>query len=246
MRGLQDFYEKRGVYGTAPDGQPSRTSLSAQNRLQKSLELIEQQRPSKVLDLGCGTGFFCLQIQEATGAMVCGVDISSEATKVAMSRGIDARQCDVNQGLCFEDESFDLVFCGEIIEHVFDPDYLLDEIERVLVPSGHLVLSTPNLAAWYNRLLLLLGIQPIFTDTSTRKTLGRHLSLLGQGSQPIGHLRVYTLAALKEILLEHDFAVHRVRALPFLPFPVVHQIDCLIGLIPCLGSNFLVLAQRND
>jgi methionine biosynthesis protein MetW len=246
MSRVQEFYEKRGVYGVAPNHERVRNYICVRNRLRKTLELIQAQHPRKVLDLGCGDGFFSQRIQEAMGASVCGVDISLEATEKARERGIDARQCDLNEGICFEAESFDLVFCGEVIEHVFDPDFLLDEIGRVLVPAGNLILSTPNLAAWYNRILLLLGVQPIFTDTSTRKTLGRHLALLGQGSQPIGHLRVYTLAALRDILREHHFTIRRVRALPFLPFPVLHQIDKLIGLIPSLGSDFLVLARKSQ
>jgi SAM-dependent methyltransferase len=245
MSRVQGFYGKKGVYGTAPGQEPTRISFSAQNRLEESLELIKQQCPRKVLDIGCGDGFFSERIQEATGACVCGLDISLEATEKARTRGIDARQCDLDEGICYESESFALVFCGEVLEHVFDPDFLLDEIHRVLIPGGFLVLSTPNLAAWYNRILLLFGVQPIFTDTSTRKTLGRHLALFGQGSQPVGHLRVYTLAALRDILRERGFSIRSIRALPFLPFPILYQIDRLIGLVPSLGSDFLVMAQKS-
>ncbi|MCJ7660959.1 MAG: class I SAM-dependent methyltransferase, partial [Anaerolineales bacterium] len=116
-----------------------------QNRLLKSLEWIQEQHPKKALDIGFGDGFFSRQIQEASGARVCGLDISFEATEKARNKGVDARQCDLNEGICFEEESFDLVFCGEVIEHVFDPDLLLDEIWRVLVPGGNLILSTPNM-----------------------------------------------------------------------------------------------------
>lgn len=244
MSRVQEFYEKPGVYGVAPSKKRVRNYVCVQNRLQKTLELIRAQHPRNVLDVGCGDGFFSQRIWEATEAVVRGVDISLDASEKARRRGIDARQCDLNEGICFEAESFDLVFCGEVLEHVFDPDLLLEEVSRVLVPGGSFVLSTPNLAAWYNRALLLLGVQPIFTDTSTRKTLGRHFALLGQGSRPIGHLRVYTLAALRDILQEHEFTIRRIRALPFLPFPILYQLDKLVGLIPSLGSDFLVLAKK--
>jgi SAM-dependent methyltransferase len=246
MKSVREFYENRGIYGIAPDQVQNRAYVSVQNRLRKSLDLIVKQHPKKVLDIGCGDGFFSQRIEEATGAYVSGLDISLEAIDIAREKGIDARQCDLNEGICFDAESFDLVFCGEVIEHVFDPDLLLDEIWRILIPGGYLILSTPNLAAWYNRILLLLGIQPIFTDTSTRKTLGRHLALLGQGSQPIGHLRVYTLAALMDILLESHFTICRVRAFPFLPFLILRQLDAFIGLVPSLGSDFLVLARKGQ
>ena len=40
----------------------------------------------------------------------------------------------------------------------------------MIVPGGHLIITTPNLQAWYNRILFALGIQPIFYETSTRST----------------------------------------------------------------------------
>ena len=244
MSKLEDFYRQDSVYGVAPTKEGTRNFVCVQYRLEKSLELVQAQNPQRVLDIGCGDGFFAQRIQETTGAYVCGIDISREAILRARSRGIDARQCDLNEGIDLETETFDLIFCGEVIEHVFDPDSLLEEIWRILSLEGHLIISTPNLAAWYNRILLLLGFQPIFTETSTRKTFGRRFKVLGQGSQPVGHLRVYTLAALKDILSEHRFAIRRIRALPFLPFPIIYQLDKLIGTIPALGSNFLVLAQK--
>jgi 2-polyprenyl-3-methyl-5-hydroxy-6-metoxy-1,4-benzoquinol methylase len=241
-----EFYEKRGLYGIAPDKDRDFNFVNIQNRLRKSLEWIKAQHPKNVLDIGCGDGFFSLKIQKATNAIVWGIDVSFEAIEEAGNLGVKARQCNLNDGICFEDECFDLVFCGEVIEHVLDPDLLLDEIWRVLEPTGILILSTPNLAAWYNRILLLFGVQPIFTDTSTRLTFGRYLSILGQKSQPVGHLRVYTLAALRDILREHQFAIHKIKALPFLPYLFFRQIDLIFGLIPSLGSDLLVIAEKNQ
>jgi methionine biosynthesis protein MetW len=246
MNNVQKFYEKPGLYGTAPDPLHSPRFNAIQNRLNKTLRLIAAQQPKAVLDIGCGDGFFSQSIHEMTGARVSGVDISIEAAELAREKGVDARQCDLNTGICFEASSFDLVVCTEVIEHVFDPDFLLDEIWRILSPGGCLVLSTPNLAAWYNRVLLLLGIQPIFTDTSTRKNYGRALKVLGQGGQPVGHLHLYTANALKEILLDHHFTIASFKAMPFLPFPVVRQVDQFLGLVPALGSDFLVLAKKSS
>ena len=69
-------------------------------------------------------------------------------------------------GLPLTDSSVDVVIMSELIEHLVDPDGTLDEAWRVLRPGGTLLLSTPNLAAWYNRVLLRFGIQPLFTEVS--------------------------------------------------------------------------------
>lgn len=50
------------------------------------------------------------------------------------------------------------------------------------------MLSTPNLAAWYNRALLLAGVQPVFSEVSLRAIHGR------PGTEVVGHLRLYTPA----------------------------------------------------
>ena len=79
---------------------------------------------------------------------------------------------------------------SELIEHLVDTDSALDEALRVLKPGGSLLLSTPNLAAWYNRGLLALGVQPIFSEVSLRGVYGR------PGSVVAGHLHMFTRGAL--------------------------------------------------
>jgi hypothetical protein len=71
------------------------------------------------------------------------------------------------------------------------------------------VLSTPNLAYWVNRLLLLVGFSPLFLENSAEVKLGRGFRFLGQGSETQGHLRVFTYAALRDLLGRKGFAVTR-------------------------------------
>ena len=245
MNRVKKFYENRGLYGIAPEYGQSLRYITIQKRLEESLKLIVKQQPNKILDIGCGDGFFSQRIEVSTGATVTGIDISIEAVEKTKERGIESKQCNLDEGICFDANQFDLAFCGEVIEHVFDPDFLLDEIWRILAPGGFLILSTPNLAAWFNRVLLLFGVQPIFSDTSTKKNYGRVFKILGQGSQPVGHLRLYTLRSIKEILIDHQFSIQSIKALPFIHYPIIYQIDRLIGLFPSLGSSFLILSQKD-
>lgn len=63
------------------------------------------------------------------------------------------------QRLPFPDGAFDVVVSDDLIEHLVETDSYAREIHRVLTPTGWLFLSTPNLAAWFNRLGLFAGVQ---------------------------------------------------------------------------------------
>ncbi len=56
---------------------------------------------------------------------------------------------------------FDVVVIDQVMEHIKNIDNLIVEIDRILKPGGCLIISVPNLAAWHNRFLLLIGKQPL-------------------------------------------------------------------------------------
>lgn len=178
-------------------------------RLGKVLQLFSQHKPNRVLDIGCGDGRFSLLLKDACQAReMYGVEISPQAVKSANEVGVRAFQVDVDEDrFPFQDGYFDAIFCGEVIEHLFDPDHLLDEIYRTLNPTGFSIITTPNLAAWFNRLILLFGFQPYELDASARHYVGRAKSFGESGG---GHIRTMTYKALKGLLGLHGFRIVRV------------------------------------
>lgn len=63
----------------------------------------------------------------------------------------------------YADEAFDTVLCCELIEHLFtDPMHMMSEINRILKPGGHLVLTTPNIGSLRSVSAILLGYHPAF------------------------------------------------------------------------------------
>ncbi len=121
--------------------------------------------------------------------------------------GIDSR------GLPLADACADIVIMSELIEHLVDTDSAAEEVRRILRPGGVLLLSTPNLAAWFNRGLVGLGVQPVFSEVSLRGIYGR------PGQQVVGHLRLFTRRALVEFLTARGFACERVCGAPYHDVP---------------------------
>ena len=155
-------------------------------------------RPLNVLDIGCGLQPALVHVKR-DGDTYHGVDFYE-----ARPSGVDEyTQLDLNRdslATALDGRIFDVVFCGEVIEHLFSPDELLREIRRLMGPSSILVLSTPNLGYWVNRILLLAGISPLFLENSAERKLGRFVRALGQGNQTEGHIRLFTYRALRELV----------------------------------------------
>lgn len=192
------------VLGFYQDGDELRENKSwpAKDRV---LKLFDSKRPGRLLDIGCFDGSKTEQIAKHIGAStVCGVDFLSHRLDQATARGIQVAPVDLNlnQPLPFEDGSFGCIYVGDVIEHVFSPDHLLLETFRLLSPGGYVVLTTPNMASWRNRIGLLFGWQPLGTEVSTITRLGNPFAPIGL---PVGHIRVFTPRALVELAQFHGF-----------------------------------------
>ena len=103
----------------------------------------------RVLDVGCGGGILAEAMARA-GARVTGIDLAEKPLKVAMLHKLESG-CEVDYRLVSAEalaaeapESFDLVTCMEMLEHVPDPAAVLAACARLLKPGGQLFLSTLN------------------------------------------------------------------------------------------------------
>jgi len=229
------FYENRAVIG----------SSLKQPRSQVCLKLARTLSVRRALDLGCGDGELSVELAKATAARVVCADISSVAVEACRQRGLEAHQVELgNAPLPFPDGAFDLVHMEEVIEHVVRPDQSMTEIRRVLEPGGHLILSTPNLACLPNRVLVPLGFQPLYSEVSEVRVLGRGLSIFGQGGQPVGHLRVYTKRALMEFMRLSGFDVIKVRGAAFHWGGPLLFIERAVATFPGLAMGLVVLARK--
>jgi ubiquinone/menaquinone biosynthesis C-methylase UbiE len=113
--------------------------------LRRAFLLAHVARGEIVLDLGSGAGEFSAALLEA-GAAPIAVDVAAEALRRARERvpGLDARLWLAGEPLPVEDNAVDVVWAGEVIEHVVDVAPWLSEVRRVLRPGGTLLLTTPD------------------------------------------------------------------------------------------------------
>lgn len=207
-----------------------------EGRLKQAMKLISSLPAGEMLDIGCARGDWSA-IWQARGWKCAGMEINRDMLASAQTRGIDARYCDLNQeNFPFETERFDLVFAGEIIEHLVDTDGFLREIYRCLKPGGHVLLTTPNLASFENRMRLALGFYPRWVDFRL---------------QGVGHVRAYTPRALKlQLTMLNLIPVkHLGNWVPFLPQSIIDDIKApwLIGtgtLFPNLSMGIIILARK--
>jgi 2-polyprenyl-3-methyl-5-hydroxy-6-metoxy-1,4-benzoquinol methylase len=152
----------------------------------KLLGLIGE--PGRVLDVGCSSGYLAEHLQ-ARGVSVVGLEMDQTAAEYARRFCEAVHVGDVEtMELPFEPASFDAVLCGDLIEHLRDPQVFLARVRPLLRRGGRCVLSTPNVANWSVRLSLLFGrfrytergiLDRNHTHFFTRKTLRECLEAAG-------------------------------------------------------------------
>ncbi len=197
--------------------------------------MLSSKPPSKILDLGCSSGLLAERLR-AMGHQVTGVDVTE-------IEGVGERtsaffKADLNQGIPPEVGSdFDLVLAADVLEHLSDPAALMDQIRDVLAPDGTVIFCVPNIAHWYPRFRVTLGM----FDYDQRGILDST------------HLRFFTRRSIKKLIEREGFTVRRIEpvGLPLDalgveggPSRLVRLVDqFLLALWPTLfGYQFLIEA----
>jgi 2-polyprenyl-3-methyl-5-hydroxy-6-metoxy-1,4-benzoquinol methylase len=208
--------------------------------------IVEHCRAKRTLDLGV-VGETCrdryarvtafpssLHAQLARVAShLVGIDISATEVEAIRSRyGMNVVAADIESmsGVLRDEAPFDFVVAGDIIEHVSNPGKALDEIRRVLAPSGQIIVTTPNAFGAPNYLRFLFG----------RFHEGRE------------HVHSYTKYTLTNLLARGGFSVTEMwTALDRVPRSAVRRVVYRVGaiglrLLPDLGGTLVALAERSD
>lgn len=169
--------------------------LLIQNFYNTLFSLIKPLKPVKILDVGCGEGFTLKKLEEKKiGKANEGIDYSEEAIKIGKNIYPSLKIMSGNvYDLNYPDNSFDIVLCTEVLEHLDDPDRAVDELKRV--SSKYILFSVPN--------------EPFFTVVNLLR--GKYLKTLGRHPE---HINLWSVYGIERLMKRHDLKVVK-RKYPF-------------------------------
>lgn len=192
-------------------------------RIKKVVDRLALKPPGILLDIGYSRGSFADYMIDR-GWRCIGLDLTKH-----LDQNLRFVQCDVNYGLPIRADTINAVTGGEIIEHVLDESGFLQECYRVLKSGGTLVLTTPNLVFWVNRVRILAGKTPLFVYAPY-------------------HFHFHTRKTIESMMRENGFEIERVISSHLLFSRRRHSFgvffEWLGDLFPSLGAHLIIFGRK--
>lgn len=168
------------------------------------LAWLADRQPSRVLDLGCSDGALAMELR-THGHTVTGIDV--EEHPGVRDRVDTFVLADLEDGVPDAvGRNYDVIIAADVLEHVRDPEQLLEDLHGRLAPGGSIVACVPNFGHWYPRLRVAAGR----FDYDRRGILDR------------GHLRFFTRASFERLVGRTGYSARR-REFLTLPLEVVDR-----------------------
>jgi len=251
MNDFHNFYDSLGFPEIQSELNEKRIEIKNKGLLGKVIEhLRSYEHPiASILDVGGGSGINLIFYSEVTGATkLYSIDIREPKTKL---NGINYIKSAVDDLPSLNLPKFDAIIMTEVIEHLLDPDKALENIVNLLNDHGVLIITTPNLGGILNIITLLLGFQPPATEVSLRKAYGRPFRR--NGGQVAGHVHVFTVRALKEMIEAHGLRVISISTCGMtlnrdspLHLRIVSLLDRMFSyLFPHGGTRIIAVCSRS-
>jgi len=133
--------------------------------------------------------------------------------------------------------TWDVIFCNHIIEHLYDVDKFIENCKGVMSPGTILEIGTPNLCAWFNRLVFLAGYFPHSYEVS-KCNVGRIKAWSHEAMG--GHIHIFTPRALKQLLELHGLYIISCVGEESTTAGWLSPIDKLLSLNVNLASAFRI------
>jgi glycosyltransferase involved in cell wall biosynthesis/SAM-dependent methyltransferase len=202
---------------TAPENGAREYIATHQTRLEKTLAITPPgTEADSVLEMGA-----YLQITPALKSKLgygevrgCHYGAAGETNhRTVKSENGDTFECEIDlfnvelDPFPYQKEHFMTVLCGELLEHLaVDPMFMMAEINRILKPGGHLILTTPNIASLRSVAAVLQGFHPQLFSTYLRPKAGE---------TDARHHREYTCQEIRQLLENSGFEITLLETGPF-------------------------------
>jgi SAM-dependent methyltransferase len=197
--------------------------------------------PSVVMDVGCGAGSITKHFHKIKWVRrVIGIDAGREALDIASQHCDLVIWSNLEKRIELPGECTDVVVSSYVMEHITNTETYLREMYRVLRPGGYLVLQVVNLACWCNRLALLIGWQPWFTETGTEANYGNPVR--GGADGIAGHVRYHVPGAFRAMLKATGYQIEAQYG--FSELSRLKWLDRLISRLWVGGATGLVYVCR--
>jgi len=162
-----------------------------------AFSFVPNVEKGKALDVGCRDGYWSEKLINK-GYEVESIDV--------VPRYSTAKKIDVNEGFPYGNESFDLIWCSEVLEHLKEPEKVIIEMCQLLKKNGRIIITVPNSYFWLMKLFYLMGLQPkdmqnsghlhFFTLNSFRETLPKRTNVFGYFPYAICKFKIKTLVGM--------------------------------------------------
>ena len=137
-----------------------------------------------MLDVGCADGAFLFKYLDYKPQVFCGIEAAPELKKQAEARGIQVRAVDLNGVWPYEDNSFEVIHCAQVIEHLHNTRLFAAEILRVLKPGGSAFITSENLTSFLNTGAMMMGYTPFTLMRCCGWYMGNPMGLHSGGGTP--------------------------------------------------------------
>ncbi|MEN3013172.1 MAG: methyltransferase domain-containing protein [Endomicrobiia bacterium] len=120
------------------------------DRIKVSLRIADIKDKEVILDVGCGEAVLLKEINKMKKNIdYFGVDINENIRSLSLYYRGEFRVCNIQNGLPFQNECFDVVFALDVLEHINNIEKVLKEVFRVLKSQGRFVVCGPTESMWY-------------------------------------------------------------------------------------------------
>ena len=189
-----------------------------QNANRKKRAAIKGETKDKVLEIGCGEAYILRKLRSRN---IIGLDISDIALRYAKNKLKNNSSVQLIKGnaqiIPLKNNSIDKIICSEVLEHVINPEKVIEEIIRISKVDSTIVVTIPNE-------ILINRVKRLFLKLKLYKFL---LPEIPERMDCEWHLHSFSLKLLKS-MIEGKLIINKIKASPFRFLPIRYIVMCRI------------------